>query len=112
MPIGVKITTNGLRQLFSNVKSHIHSGYHHTKNFLGKVDHAVHIGKTIYNALEPLINHYAPTNHYSAIHNGVMKSLSGYETLRNKVIDHHDEALHHVNQVTGNLRKSLPNLGF
>ena len=63
MPIGVKITPQGLRHIFSTVKSHLSAGYHHTKHFLGKVDHAVQIGKHISNAREPVINHYVPTNH-------------------------------------------------
>jgi hypothetical protein len=112
MPIGVKITPQGLRQLFSRVKSHLHAGYHHTKNFLGKVDHAVQTGKHIYNAIEPVINHYVPTHHYNAIHNTAIRGLSGYESLRNKVIDHHEDAVHQVGRVASNLKKSLPNLGL
>ena len=111
MPIGVKITTQGLRHLFATVKSHLHAGYNHTKNFLGRVDHAVNVGKHTYNAIEPVIKHYAG-GHSRAIHSGVMNSLSGYERLRNTVMDHHNDAVHHVNQVAGNLRKSLPNLGL
>ena len=54
MPIGHKITPHGLRDLFSRVKSHINAGYNHTKNFVGKVDHAVNVGNHIYNAIEPV----------------------------------------------------------
>ena len=111
MPIGQKITPQSLRSLFATVKSHVNAGYNHTKNFLGRVDHAVNIGKHIYNAIEPVINHYAG-NHSRAIHHGVKSGLSGYERLRYTVMDHHEDAVHHVNQVAGNLRKSLPNLGL
>ena len=111
MPIGMKITPQGLRDLFATVKSHVNAGYNHTKSVFGRVDHAVNIGKHIYNAVEPVNNHYAG-NHSRANHHGVMSGLSGYERLRNTVMDHHDDALHHVNQVTSTLRKSLPNLGL
>jgi hypothetical protein len=104
--IGQKVTTQSLRNLFSRVKSHLHSGYNHTKNFLGKVDHAVDVGKQIYNALEPVINHYVSGNGSRAIHNGVMKGLNGYESLRNKLIDHHEDAANHC----GNVKRSLPGL--
>ena len=104
--IGQKITTQGLRNLFSRVKSHMNAGYNHTKNFLGKVDHAVNVGNQIYNALEPVINHYVSGNGSRAFHNGVMKSLNGYETLRNKLIDHHEDAANHY----GNVKRSLPGL--
>ena len=101
MPIGHKITPHGLRDLFSRVKSHINAGYNHTKNFVGKVDHA-----HIYNAIEPVIDHYVSGNGSRAIHNHVMKGLSGYESLRNKLIDHHEDAINHF----GNVRKALPGL--
>ena len=87
------------------MKSHLHSGYYHTKNFLGKVDHAVNAGKQIYNAIEPVINHYV-SGHSNAINNTVMKSLSGYESLRNKVMDHHADASYHY----GNVKRALPGL--
>ena len=106
MPIGVKVTPQGLRDVFSRVKSHLHAGYNHTKNFLGKVDHAVHFGKQIYSALEPVISHYASGYGARAIHNNVMKGLGGYESLRNKVMDHHAEAVNHY----GNVKKALPGL--
>ena len=48
MPIGMKVTPQGLRNLFATVKSHLHAGYNHTKNFLGRVDHAVNVGKQAY----------------------------------------------------------------
>ena len=77
-----------------------------TQNFLGKVDHAVHFGKQIYSALEPVISHYASGYGARAIHNNVMKALGGYESLRNKVMDHHAEAVNHY----GNVKKALPGL--
>ena len=104
MPIGVKVTSQGLRDLFSRVKSHMNAGYNHTKNFLGKVDHAVKVGKQIYSALEPVINHYASGYGARAINNHVMKGLSGYESLRNKVIDHHEDAMNRY----GNVKRALP----
>ena len=109
MPIGVKITTQGLRNLFATVKSRMNAGYNHTKNFLGRVDHAVSIGKHIYNAIEPVINHYAGS-HHRAIHSGVMHGLSGYESLRNKVMDHHEDAVNQYGSVVGKLKKALPGL--
>ena len=91
MPVGVEITPQSLRNRFATVKSHLHAGYNHTKNFLGRVDHAVNVGKHLYNAIEPVINHYAG-GHSRDIHNGVMNGLSGSERLRNTVMDHHNDA--------------------
>ena len=59
------------------------SGYHHVKNVLGHVDHAVNIGKKIYHAVEPLINRYAK-NHHKAINDHVVHGLTGYESMKIK----------------------------
>jgi len=103
--VGVKFNSNNLRKAYFNVKSGIMSGYHHVKNILGNVDHAVNVGKKIYRAVEPLINRYAE-NHHKAINDHVLHGLSGYESMRNKVFDAND----HVQQITGHLKKNLPQL--
>ena len=103
---GVKFNAHQLRKAYHNVKFGIMSGYHHVKNVLGKVDHAVNIGKKIYNAVEPLINRYAAENHHKAINDHVIHGLSGYESMRNKVLDAND----HAQQITGHLKKTLPQL--
>ena len=69
------------------------------------VNKAVNIGKHIFNAVEPLINPYAG-NHHQAINDHAMKGLSGYEFLRNKVLD----ANEHVQSVAGHFKKTLPQL--
>ena len=103
--VGVKFNAHHLRKAYQNIKSGIMSGYHHVKNVLGHVDHAVNIGKKIYHAVEPLINRYAE-NHHKAINDHVVHGLSGYESMRNKVLDAND----HVQQITGHLKKNLPQL--
>ena len=100
-----KVNSNHLRRMFNNVKSGIVSGYHHTKNVLGHIDHGIKTAKHIYNAIEPLISRYAGNGH-QAINDHVIHGLSGYESLRNKVLDAND----HVQQVTGHLKKTLPQL--
>ena len=42
------------------------------------------------------------------IHKHVMNGLSGYEKIKKAVVDHHDEAVHHVNSAG----KKLVNLGI
>ena len=41
--VGVKFNPSNLRNAYHNVKSGIMSGYHHVKNILGRVDHAVNV---------------------------------------------------------------------
>ena len=42
------------------------------------------------------------------IHKHVMDGLSGYEKIKKAVVDHHDEAVDHVNHV----KKNLINIGL
>ena len=56
------------------------NAYHHTKSFLGKVDHGVRTAKKIYSILEPTISHFAGDNNKG--HQGVMKALTGYDEIK------------------------------
>ena len=105
MQIGIKIPPHTLRIAYQHVKTGRPSGYHHVKNVLNHVDNAIKLGKHVYRAVEHLINKYAE-NHHRANNDNVMKGLSGYESMRNKVIDAND----HVQQITGHLKNNLPQL--
>ena len=106
--LGVKVTPQNLRQVLHTAKNHFHNAYHQTRNFFGNVDNAVKMGKRVYQVLEPMISQYAGANNYNATHNGVMRGLSGYESLRNKVVEHHNDALN----VVSHLKKNMPKLGL
>jgi hypothetical protein len=103
---GGKITTQGLRNVFNNVKNHATMGYHKTREFLGNVDHGFKMAKRIYGAIAPVINNVAGTHHAKAINNHVMKAVGGYEQMRNKVMDAHDAVAQNVGQAVGGLRKA------
>ena len=104
---GVKLNKHNLGHILRNVKSHLHSGYYHTKNILGHVDRGISTAKQIYSIVEPLIEAYAG-HHHKNIHKTVMHGLSGYEKIKKQVVDNHDEAMHHV----GHIGKKLVNLGI
>ena len=103
--VGVKFNAHHLRNAYRNVKSGIMSGYHHVKNVLGNVDHAVNIVLEELKKMVQAINRYAE-NHHRAINDNVMEGLSGYEPMRNKIIDAND----HAQQITGHLKNNLPQL--
>ena len=106
--LGMKINRNNIRNILNNVKSHLHNGYHNTKHFLNHVDSGVRTAKQLYTIVEPLIQAYAGNHNHKQIHDTLIKGLSGYEKLRKGVIEGHDEAVHHVN----NVKKGLINLGL
>ena len=97
-----------LKQHFGNIKHHLGQTYHKTKHFLGQVDNGVRIAKKVYGVLAPVIDHFGG----GATNKHVMKAIGGYDTLRNKIMDTHETVHHNVNQVVGNLKKKIPELGL
>ena len=104
--LGGKITAQSMRNVFNNVKHHTTMGYHKTREFLGNVDNGVRVAKRIYGALAPVINNVIGNHHAQALNNNVMKAVGGYEQMRHKVIDAHENVSHNVNQAVGNLRRA------
>ena len=105
---GGKLSRESMHRAFNNVKGHMSRGYHATKQFLGNVDNGVRVAKHIYSALAPAIEHYGG----GMVNKHVIKGLGGYEQLRSKVMDSHETALNHVNQVAGNLKKAGVHIGL
>ena len=105
---GGKLTRESFHKAIHSVKNNISHGYHKTKQLLGHLDHGVRVAKQVYSALAPAIEHYGGGH----LNKHVIKGIGGYEQIRNKVMDAHDNALQHVNQVTGNLRKAKVNIGI
>ena len=79
-----KITHESIKRTMQNVKSHVGHGYNHLKRIAHNVDHGFNVAKQVYSVLEPTIRHIAGNN---PAHGHVMKAISGYESLRNKVFE-------------------------
>jgi len=105
---GGKLTRESFQKAVHSVKNNLSHGYHKTKQFLGHIDHGMRVAKQVYSALAPAREHYGGKH----INKHVIKGIGGYEQLRNKVMDAHDNALQHVNQAVGTLRKSKVNIGL
>ena len=105
---GGKFNRDAFHRTLSNVKSHISNGYHRTKQFLGHVDNGIRTAKHIYSALAPAIEHYGGGH----INKHVIKGIGGYEQMRNKVMDAHDNAIQHVNQAIGGVKKGRVSIGI
>ena len=85
-----KFNKHHFRNTLNGLKHHIGRGYHHVKNIASHIDHGIHVEKDIYKILEPVIKEYHPG--HQQLHHHAIKALSGYESLRNNVMD----ANHHV----------------
>ena len=104
-----KISHHQVAHHFSKAKQLLGSAYHQTKNFLGNVDHGIRTFKHIYGAVAPVLESYGvnPANKH------VMKALTGYDNIRNSVMENHDKVLNDINTVKHELsNKKQINLDF
>ena len=101
-----KINKHSLVQGIHKTKQFIGNAYHKTKNFLNGVDHGVRVFKKVYGAVSPLIDQYEG---HGINWNG-MKAINGYDTIRHKVLDSHDEIRDNLHKIQSNLNKNSVNL--
>ena len=108
---GSKINKHTFHQTYRTAKNFLGHAYHHTKHVLGEVDNSVKMAKHIYGAVSPILDSVMGSN-YTNLNKNVMKAVSGYDTIRNKVMDSHDSVLHNVDQVSSNLKKHNIDIGI
>ena len=95
-----KITKHHVANQFNKAKHFLGHAYNHTKNILGHVDNGVKVFKHVYGAISPILENYgvqSPDKH-------VMKALSGYDTIKNNVLEKHDKIIDDINTV----KRKLP----
>jgi len=73
--------------------------YQTAKKMLGDVNDAYSTAKKAYSVLEPMVGN-------PGIHKHVMKAVSGYESIRNKVMDSHDAIANNVEMARSGLKKA------
>lgn len=95
-----KVNRTYLHHQFNKVKNFTGHAYHHTKNFLGDLDHGIKTFKTVYQSLQPFLEQHGA--HHTNLHRNVTKAITGYDTIRNKVIESHDN-LHRIHNIVNPL---------
>jgi len=103
-----KITKQHVAHHFNQAKNFLGNAYHHTKNFLGDIDSGVKTFKTIYGALAPVLDSYGIQSN----NKHVMKALTGYDTIKNHVVEGHDRVMNDINTVKNNLVKKNVKFDF
>jgi hypothetical protein len=98
-----KFTKQGFKNTMNKTKVHLGKAYHHTKTFLGNVDHNVQQAKAAYAILHPTVSHYAGNE----VHNNITRGFNGYEDIRRKIVTGHNILEGGVTMI----RKSGLNLG-
>ena len=91
-----KITQQSIQNTLRNVKNHIGNAYNHVKHVAHHINHGYHLAKQVYRAIEPAIKEFIP-QHHNTIHGHVMNAVSGYDNIRNNVLDvnHHTSNIVH-----------------
>lgn len=95
-----KISKRQVNHHFNRVKDFIGNAYNHSKKFLGDIDTGVKTFKNIYSIVAPVLDSYgvnASNNNY------ISKALTGYDNIRNNVIQNHDRVMNDINTVKTNL---------
>lgn len=99
------------KNAFNNIKSFLGQGYTHGKNFLGRLDSALQTGKDMYRIIEPTLYSLAPESTSKA--NRHLNDVSSkYDSIKNKVINAHDTAEHHVKEVSNKFKSKNINIGL
>ena len=99
------------RKHFDNVKNLLGQGHAHGKSFLGRLDNAFNTGKEIYKIIQPAMHQLAPKATSKAT--GYLSDASSkYDSIKNKVINAHDTAEHHVNDISNKFKSKNIHIGL
>ena len=95
-----KQVRRNIAHTFNRVKNFVDNAYGTTAKVLIHFDNGVKTFKTLYGAISPILDHYGASG---AINPHVMKAITGYDELKNKVMGAHDDVLDQVNQAKSRL---------
>ena len=107
-----KITPQYIRRQFNNAKTNIGNSYTKTKHFLNSVDDGFKVAKKAYSILSPTISALAGDTNFGKIHKHVMGAVSGYDNIRNSLVDTDNTIQHHVKEVKTALKKTPIDIGL
>ena len=97
-----KINKHSLVQGFHKAKQFIGHAYGKTKNFLNDVDYGVRLLKKVYGAVSPILDQYGD----NGVNKHVMKAINGYDNIRHRILDSHDEISDHLHKIRCKLNKN------
>ena len=109
--LGVKLNRSSIGNAFNKAKKIIGNTYSTTKNTLTDIDSGMRTAKMIYSAFSPVFNSLLGEQ-YKNVNKNVIKGLSGYENLRNKIMETDEQARNHFNQITSDLKKNKIDIGL
>ena len=99
---------------FRTGKQLLNRGYANTKHFLNKVNEGYEISKEVYKIVRPTLEAMSGGHHqhFKAIDTKVSKAINSYETVRNHVLDSHQQVENHVGGIVEKMKKKNINIGL
>ena len=104
--LGNKITKQHIIKAFNNTRNFLGGAYSHGKNILGSIDNGIKIAKHAYGVISPLLDKYA-SNHSNSIHKSVMNAVKGYDDIKHKALETHDNLYNDYNTIKHKLLKNI-----
>ena len=74
------------------------------ENILGSIDNGIKIAKHAYGVISPLLDKYA-SQHSNSINKSVMNAVKGYDDIKHKVLENHDNSYNDYNHIKHKLLK-------
>ena len=109
--LGNKITKQHIVKAFNNTRNFLGGAYSHGKNILGSIDNGIQFAKHAYGVISPLLDKYA-SNHSNTIHKSVMNAVKGYDDIKHKALETHDNLYNDYNIIKHTLLQIYRNSIF
>ena len=104
--LGNKLRKQHIIKAFNNTRNFLGNAYSHGKNILGSIDNGIKIAKHAYGVISPLLDKYA-SNHSNSINKSVMNAVKGYDDIKHKVLEKHDNLSNAYNHIKHKLLKNI-----
>jgi hypothetical protein len=104
--LGNKITKQHIVKAFNKTRNCSGGAYSHGKNILGSIDNGIKIAKHAYGVISPLLDKHA-SNHSNSINKSVMNAVKGYDSIKHKALETHDNLYNGYNTINHKLLKNI-----
>ena len=102
--LGNKITKQHIIKAFNNTRNFLGGAYSNGKHIFNSIDNGLKIAKHAYGVISPLLDKYA-SNHSNSIHKSVMNAVKGYDDIKHKALETHDNLYNDYNTIKHRLFK-------
>ena len=109
--LGIKLSKQQIQRTIARTKHMANRVYSYGKNLVKDIDQGVRTFKDVYSIANPALTSLLG-DHMKGVNKHVMKGLSGYENIKNQVMNTEENIKHHYNQVVGDLGKKKIDIGL